>query len=103
MIVRGWQAKATRDNAPRYRSHLEGAVFPQLKQLDGFQGAELLEATDGEDVEILVLTRWRDMDAVRSFAGDEPDLAVVEPAAQAVLSRYAERVRHFELVSELRA
>jgi hypothetical protein len=38
------------------------------------------------------------MEAVRRFAGDEPERAVVEPAARAVLSDFDESVRHYEVV-----
>lgn len=38
--------------------------------------------------------------AVRSFAGDPPDLAVVEKAAVAVLNDYGRVVRHFDIELE---
>ena len=34
-----------------------------------------------EEVEFLVLTLWESMDAIRAFAGDQPEVAVVEPEA----------------------
>ena len=102
MIVRVWQAEATRDKAPAYRAHLESSVFPQLRALDGFVGAELLEHADDDRVEILVMSRWDSMDAVRGFAGAEPGRAVVEPHAQAVLTSYSDTVRHFEIAAEAR-
>ena len=41
--------------------------------------------------------RWESLDAIRAFAGEDIDLAVVEPEARAVLSRFDSRVRHVEL------
>jgi hypothetical protein len=41
---------------------------------------------------------WESMDAIRAFAGPRPDVAVVEPEARAVLSRYDREVRHYEVV-----
>jgi hypothetical protein len=38
------------------------------------------------------------MAAIRRFAGDIIDRAVVEPAAKAVLTRFDSRVRHFDVV-----
>jgi heme-degrading monooxygenase HmoA len=46
----------------------------------------------------VVLTLWDSMDAVRRFAGPDPDKAVVEPAAQAVLTEFDQSVTHFEIV-----
>ena len=40
------------------------------------------------------------LDAVKQFAGPEPDVAVVEPAAKALLSTFDDTVRHFEVVYE---
>jgi hypothetical protein len=54
---------------------------------------------DGE-VEVVVETAWDSMDAVRGFAGDTPEVAVVEPEARAVLSRWDAHVTHFERVIE---
>lgn len=48
-------------------------------------------------VEIVVVTRWESMGAISAFAGADVDLAVVEPEARAVLSRFDDRVRHIEL------
>ena len=42
----------------------------------------------------VVQTRWADMESVRAFAGEDLDVAVVPPAAQAVLTRYDQRVEH---------
>jgi len=44
------------------------------------------------------------MDAVRKFAGLNPEKAVVEPEARAVLTEFDESVSHFEIVyKELKA
>jgi len=98
MVARRWTALAEgSDQVDAYVEHFEGTVRPQLDRSDGFFGAtvERVEAADG--IEIVVVTRWESMDAIRRFAGDDLDLAVVEPEARAVLSRFDTRVRHIEL------
>jgi len=49
-------------------------------------------------IEFVVLTLWESMEAVRRFAGDEPEKAVVEPQAQAVLTSFDNSVTHFEII-----
>jgi len=49
-------------------------------------------------IEFVVLTLRESMEAVRRFAGDEPEKAVVEPQAQAVLTSFDNSVTHFEIV-----
>ena len=100
MIVRVWRARATREKAPAYREHLETAVFPVLKDIDGFVSAQLLERPAGEQIELTVESRWTSMAAVRSFAGDAFEKAVVAPAARQILSWVDERVTHHEVTTE---
>jgi heme-degrading monooxygenase HmoA len=52
----------------------------------------------GGTIEVVVLTLWESMAAVRKFAGVEPDKALVEPEAQAILSSFDDFVTHFEIV-----
>ncbi len=47
------------------------------------------------------VTFFTDLDAIRSFAGDDYDLAVLEDAARQALIRWDERVLHHEVVAEL--
>jgi len=37
------------------------------------------------------------MTSVREFAGDDPEAAVVLPAARALLTRFDERSQHYEV------
>ena len=48
--------------------------------------------------EFLVLTYWESMDAIRKFAGDRPELAVVAPNARALMREFDETVRHYDVV-----
>ncbi|MGH2532387.1 MAG: antibiotic biosynthesis monooxygenase family protein [Thermomicrobiales bacterium] len=99
MIARVWAARATPDHAPAYAEHLRDHVLPTLRGLDGYRGAKLLQRSDGDDVEIVVVTYWRSLDAVRGFAGDAIDAAVVADEAAALLTDFDARVQHFEVVA----
>jgi mannose-6-phosphate isomerase-like protein (cupin superfamily) len=102
MIARRWRGWADGPaKADAYVAHFEGTVRPQLESTDGFVGATLERVEDdGGRTEIVVVTRWASMDAVRAFAGDEVDAAVVEPEARSVLADFDARVRHIELADE---
>ena len=94
MIARVWSARATEDNAPRYRTHLRDAVLPVVQRLPGYLGAMLLERAAGHLVEITVITRWASLDDVRAFAGVDLEKAVVADDARALLTEFDERVQH---------
>lgn len=97
MIVRIWHGRTSASNAASYARHARETVFPALARIDGFRGAMLLRRDKVDETEFVVQTVWNSMDAVRKFAGDQVDLAVVEPAARRVLSTFDEFVRHYEL------
>lgn len=99
MIARRWRGWAPdRAGADAYESHFAGTVRPALERTGGFVDATLerIEGPDGR-VEIVVDTRWQSMAAIRAFAGDDIEAAVVEPEARAVLADFDARVRHIEL------
>jgi heme-degrading monooxygenase HmoA len=98
MIARVWRGVAhTAVDADAYRRHLTTKVLPSLTVIPGHRGARVLRRDDGGHVEFLVMTFWDSMDAVRRFAGEDPERAVVEPEARAVLAAYDEFVRHYEV------
>ena len=99
-VARVWRGATDAANAAAYFDHLSSAVLPRLATIPGHRGACVLRrAVDHGTgrVEFLVLTFWADMDAVRAFAGERPDVAVVEPAARAVLADFDDVVRHFAI------
>ncbi len=100
MIARVWRARATLDKAQAYREHLQASVFPVLKGIDGFVSAQLLERQSGEQIEFVVESRWASLAAVRSFAGDAFENAVVAPAAREVLEWFDPGVTHYEVTAE---
>jgi len=98
MIVRMWKARSTVEKTDDYVQHATKKVFPALRAIEGHLGAYLLRrAVDGA-IELVVLTLWESMQAVRKFAGSEPQNAVVEPEARAVLTSFDQSVTHFEVV-----
>lgn len=98
LILRMWMARSTIDKSGEYIEHATKKVFPTLRAIEGHRGAYLLRrAVDGA-IELVVLTLWESMEAVRKFAGKEPEKAVVEPEARAVLTSFDDSVTHFEIV-----
>lgn len=98
MIARLWSARASADKAPDYTRHLEERVLPATRAEDGYAGALLLEReNDDGDIELLVVTLWESLDAIRGFAGDDIERAVVADEAAAVLTGFDDRVRHYRI------
>ena len=97
MTARLWSARASRTNAPRYVRYFRESLLAHLRDLPGYTGATLLERPDGEDVEILVITWWTSLDAIRGFAGADLARAVVSDEARALLVASDDEVRHYDV------
>ncbi|HWX24375.1 MAG TPA: antibiotic biosynthesis monooxygenase [Vicinamibacteria bacterium] len=98
MIVRLWHGWTTRENAPSYERLLTAEILPGIHRVPGFRGAELLRRDAAGEVEFVTLTFFESMDAVRTFAGDDWEAAVVPPEARRLLSRFDPRAAHYEAV-----
>ena len=101
MIVRMWKARSTPKQAAAYIEHASKTVFPKVRSIQGHRGDYLLRRELEDGVELVVLTFWDSLEAIRKFAGSEPDKAVVDPEARAVLTSFDEYVTHFEVVEEM--
>jgi heme-degrading monooxygenase HmoA len=95
---RGWAPSATADD---YQRHYESEVSGHLRSLSGFRGARLLRQDDGHEVMFTSITFFAGLDAVRAFAGDDYEHAVVEAEGRRALSRWDERVTHHDVAIEL--
>jgi heme-degrading monooxygenase HmoA len=100
MIVREWRGRTSQAREQDYINYFRRKVLPELGAVDGFLGASLLKTERAGEIEFLVLTRWASMDAIRKFAGDEIEEAVVHPEAAAMLRDYDRTVRHYEVVED---
>jgi heme-degrading monooxygenase HmoA len=103
MIARVWKGWAsTASDADTYEEHFRSSVMRELSRVDGFLGCRLLRRDDGPDgeIELVAVTFFASLDAVRGFAGDDYETAVVEPEARRVLARFEERSVHYRVAAE---
>jgi antibiotic biosynthesis monooxygenase (ABM) superfamily enzyme len=99
MITRLWRGWTASEKADAYEHFLLSELFPSMREIPGFRGAEVLRRPDGGEVAFVTLTRFDSLDAIRAFAGDNYEMAVIEPPALALLSHYDERALHFDTAS----
>ena len=101
MFIREWRGRAKQAEAARYPEYFRQEVIRQLRHAPGFQGGSLSRREIGDQVEFLVLTRWKSMDAIREFTGSVAEHAVIDPGAMATLAGYDDTVRHYEVLEDL--
>jgi antibiotic biosynthesis monooxygenase (ABM) superfamily enzyme len=99
MISRIWHGWTTPANADAYDSLLQEEIFVGIheRRIPGFRGIQLLRRDIGDEVEFVTIMRFDSLDAVREFAGEDYEVAVVPASARALLSRFDARSQHYEV------
>ena len=102
MISRIWHGWTTRENAAAYQALLETEILPGIasRQIKGYKGAHLLRRDLETEVEFVTILWLESMNAVREFAGEDYERAVVPPRARALLSRFDDRSAHYQTLIE---
>jgi len=101
MISRLWHGWATPENADAYEKLLREEVLPGIHRVPGFKGAHLLRRNLNNEVEFVTITMFDSIEAVKEFAGEDYEVAVVPPQARKLLSRFDARSAHYETVFRL--
>jgi heme-degrading monooxygenase HmoA len=73
---------------------LTEVMVPKIASLPGCLAVEVLRRGENHFV---VQSRWSNEESIKSFAGPDPEHAVVPEAARALLSVFDERARHFHV------
>ncbi len=100
MISRIWHGWTNRENADAYEKLLRTEIFINIenKSIKGYQGIHLLRRDIDEEVEFVTIMWFESLDAVRAFAGEEYEVAVVPPEARKLLSRFDGISAHYEVI-----
>lgn len=101
-ILREWRAEIRRDKKAEYMKYvLETGVSAYKATLGNLGAAVAIRDIDSERSEIVTLSWWTSIDAIRAFAGEPVDQARYFPADDAYLLTRPETVRHYDM-AELR-
>jgi heme-degrading monooxygenase HmoA len=99
MISRIWRGWTTRQNADAYEALLRAEIFTGIidRGISGFQGIDLLRRDVAEEIEFVTIMWFDSLLAVRTFAGEDYERAVVPSAARQLLVRFDARSAHYEV------
>jgi len=97
LIARMWHGWTKPENADAYENLLRDEMFPEIRRLEGSKGAYLLRRGGPTEVEFVTICLFTSLNAVRRFAGEHYETAVLHPRAHALLSRYDAKSEHYEV------
>jgi hypothetical protein len=103
MICRIWRGWTAPSDAEAYEALLKGEILTGIRDrgIAGYRGIQLLRRGLGDEVEFVTVMWFDSVDAVRTFAGEDYEEAVVPPKARLLLSRFDERSQHYDVRTEM--
>lgn len=102
MIARIWHGWTFPENAISYEQLLKEEIFNTIrkKKIDGFNGIELLKRSVDNETEFTTIMYFETIDAIKKFAGEDYEKAVVPEKAQKLLLRYDNTPQHYEIIKK---
>ena len=103
MIARIWRGTTRDGMGEEYLDYLRRTGMRDYAATPGCLGAFALRRPAGGGTDYLVLSFWRDLQAVRRFAGDRPEQAVYYPEDDRYFAAAERResVEQFEVADAL--
>jgi heme-degrading monooxygenase HmoA len=103
MIARIWHGYTTPENADAYETLIRTEIFHGIenRNIEGFKDIQLLRRPLNDETEFITIMRFDNLDAVKKFAGDDYEKAVVPAKAQEILKRFDATSQHYELREQL--
>jgi heme-degrading monooxygenase HmoA len=100
MIARIWKGWVRTEDRAAYVDYIERTGMAEYRSTPGNQGAWMLVRDVGEDrTEIVTLSFWASRDAIRGFAGDDIERAVLYPEDDRYLVDRERTVTHYEVLA----
>ncbi len=93
-----WRGWTNSHQAEGYEAVFRDVALPELRDVAGCRGAYLLRHEDTDGAEFVTLTLFDSLDAVRAFAGEKYETAVISDEARAVLRDFDMTAQHFTIV-----
>lgn len=102
MIARIWHGWTSPENENAYEKIFleETAINIAKKNIPGYKGIELLKRSLNNEVEFITIMYFDTMDAIKGFAGEDYETAVVPENAQKTLLRYDATSQHYEIIKQ---
>jgi heme-degrading monooxygenase HmoA len=101
MIARIWRGITLKEKADDYLAYLHETGLRDYAKTPGNRGVSILRRNQGEHCEVMLISLWDSMDAVRAFAGENPDRSVYYPEDEHFLLQMEPLVRHYDVAEQI--
>ena len=95
-ILREWRAEIHRATSNAYMDYVRATGIAEYRRTPGNLGAVVaVRDIDATRSEVVTLSWWTSLDAIRGFAGEPPDRARYFPEDDRYLLTRPDHVRHY--------
>jgi heme-degrading monooxygenase HmoA len=101
-IARIWRGRTLAAKADEYQAYLDSSGISRIRATPGNLGVTLLRRNDGGKTEFLVMSIWESVDAIKKFAGEDYQKAVILPRDREYLLEVESDVLHYEILRDER-
>jgi heme-degrading monooxygenase HmoA len=101
MIARSWTGTVRRTDAEEYTEYIRETGFTEYGRTPGNRGAWILRRDETEQTQFITLSLWESEDAIRAFAGDDIEAAVLYPEDERYLIGGESTVAHYQVVDHV--
>ena len=98
MIARAWHGVTPASKADAYVEFLKRTGLRDYRSTPGNYGAYVLRRVEGDRAHFLLISLWESMDAIRKFAGPEPEKAVYYDVDKEFLLEFEPQVTHYDVL-----
>ena len=102
VIARVWHGVVPRSKGAKYLAYLKRTGVRDFSRTPGNLGATIWTRSTGKNIEFVIISRWRSMEAIRRFAGGDAGRARYYPKDSEFLLGLEPRVKHYRVAFELR-
>ena len=100
MISRMWHGRVPTSKAKAYREFLNSRAIPDYRSVEGNLSVHILERAEGEITHFITLTFWKNLDVIKTFAGQDVEAAKYYPEDKDFLLEFEPKVVHYEVVGQ---
>jgi len=96
MIVRIWHGRTKTTDAEPYRQFVIDTGITEYTSVEGNLGAQIWQQKEGDITHIWTVSWWKDLESIKSFAGDEIEKAKYYDDDKKYLLEFERTVVHYE-------
>jgi heme-degrading monooxygenase HmoA len=97
MIARIWKGAVRRRDGDAYARYMQDTGVAGYARTPGNRGVWMLRRDLGDRTEFVMFTLWESLEAVKAFAGHDPETAVFYPEDDRFLVERDRTAAHYEV------